>query len=401
MGGSPAAAEADQGAARLLGRRGECEALDHLLTDVLAGASRVTVLRGDAGVGKSALLAYVSGRVAGWHVVTAAGVESEMELAYSGLHQLCAPMLDHIDRLPGPQRDALATVFGLSAGPAPDRFLVGLAVLSLLAEAAEQRPLICIVDDAQWLDQASAQVLAFVARRLLAERVAMVCAVRTGIGDEVLAGLPALPVGGLSDSDARALLLANVHGPLDAAVCDQIITESHGNPLAVLELPRTWRGPDIGGGFGLPGSQPVAGKVEQSYARRLLVLPADTRLFVLAAAAEPLGDPCCSTVPLRRSASARLWAARRRTPGSCRYAGAWSSPIRSSDRPPTGRRLPTTATGCIAPLRRRPTPRRTPTGAPGTAPRPRRGPTKRSPRSSSARPAGRSPAEASLRLRRF
>ncbi len=285
------AAGAASGAVRLLGRRGECEALDRLLTDVLAGASRVTVLRGEPGVGKSALLAYVSGRAAGWRAVTAAGVESEMELAYSGLHQLCAPMLDHIDRLPGPQRDALATVFGLSVGLAPDRFLVGLAVLSLLAEAAEQQPLICIVDDAQWLDQASAQVLAFAARRLLAERVAIVCAARTGSGDEVLAGLPALPVGGLSDRDARALLLANVHGPLDAAVCDQIIAECHGNPLAVLELPRTWKGPDLGGGFGLPGGQPVAGKVEQSYARRLLLLPADTRLLVLAVAAEPLGDP--------------------------------------------------------------------------------------------------------------
>ena len=300
IGGSPLAAEADLGAARLLGRRGECEALDRLLTDVLAGASRVTVLRGDAGVGKSALLAYVSGRVAGWRVARALGVESEMELAYSGLHQLCAPVLDHLGRLPVPQRDALATVFGLSAGPAPDRFLVGLAVLSLLAEAAEQRPLICIVDDAQWLDQASAQVLAFVARRLLAERIAIVCAVRTGSGDDVLAGLPALPIGGLSDRDARALLLANVHGPLDAAVCDQIITESHGNPLAVLELPRTWRGLDLGGGFGLPGGQPAAGKVEQSYARRLLLLPDDTRLLVLAAAAEPLGDP----VLLHRAAAA-------------------------------------------------------------------------------------------------
>jgi DNA-binding CsgD family transcriptional regulator len=294
------AAEARPGAARLLGRRGECEALDRLLTDVLAGASRVTVLRGDAGVGKSALLGYVSGRIASWRVATAVGVESEMELAYSGLHQLCAPMLDHLDRLPVPQRDALATVFGLSAGPAPDRFLVGLAALSLVAEAAEQRPLICIVDDAQWLDQASAQILAFVARRLLAERVAIVCAARTGSGDDVLAGLPALPIGGLGDSDARALLLANVHGPLDAAVCDQLITESHGNPLALLELPRTWRGPDLAGGFGLPGSQPVASKVEQSYVRRLLLLPSDTRLLVLAAAAEPLGDP----VLLHRAAEA-------------------------------------------------------------------------------------------------
>jgi DNA-binding CsgD family transcriptional regulator/predicted negative regulator of RcsB-dependent stress response len=261
------------------------------LADVLAGASRVVVLRGEAGVGKSALLGYLSDQVTGWRVARAVGVESEMELAYAGLHQLCAPMLDHLERLPAPQRDALATVFGLSTGPAPDRFLVGLATLTLFAEAAEHQPLICVVDDAQWLDQASAQLLGFVARRLLAEQIALVCAARTGVGDNVLAGLPLLPIGGLRDSDARSLLLGNVSGPLDAAVCDQIISESHGNPLALLELPRTWDAAALAGGFGLPGSQPVASRIEQSYARRLRQLPADTRLLVLAAAAEPLGDP--------------------------------------------------------------------------------------------------------------
>jgi DNA-binding CsgD family transcriptional regulator len=261
------------------------------LTDTLAGHSRAAVLRGEAGVGKSALLGYLSDRVADWRVARAVGVESETELAYSGLHQLCAPMLDRLERLPVPQRDALATVFGQSSGPAPDRFLVALATLTLFAEIAEEQPLVCIVDDAQWLDRASAQILGFVARRLLAERVVLVCAARTGIGDDVLAGLPELPIEGLGDSDARALLLDNVHGPLDAAVCDQIITESHGNPLALLELPRTWRAADLAGGFGLPDSHPLVGKVEQSYARRLLLLPSDTRLVVLAAAAEPLGDP--------------------------------------------------------------------------------------------------------------
>ena len=248
------------------------------------------MLRGEAGVGKSALLGYLSGRVAGWHVARAAGVESEMELAYAGLHQLCAPMLDHLDRLPAPQRDALATVFGRSAGPVPGRFLVGLATLTLVAEVAEQQPLVCLVDDGQWLDHASAQVLGFVARRLLAEPIAVVCAARTGAGDDVLAGLPELPVPALGDSDARALLLANVPGPLDAAVCDQIIKESHGNPLALLELPRTWNVAGLAGGFGLPGGHPVAGKIEQSYIRRLQLLPSDTRLLVLMAAAEPLGD---------------------------------------------------------------------------------------------------------------
>jgi len=284
--------------ATLLGRRSECEALDRLLTDVVSGTSRVMVLRGDAGVGKSKLLGYLSHRVAGWRVSTAVGVESEMELAYSGLHQLCGPMLDHLDRLPDPQREALATVFGLDLGAAPDRFLVGLATLSLLTDAAEQQPLVCIVDDAQWLDQASAQILGFVARRLLAERVALVCAARPGTGDNPLAGLPELSIHGLGESDARALLLDNIYGPLDAAVCDQIITESHGNPLALLELPRTWSAADLAGGFGLPGSQLVPGKIEQSYIRRLRLLPSATQLLVLTAAAEPIGDPLL----LRRAA---------------------------------------------------------------------------------------------------
>ena len=274
---------------KLVGRRAECEALDRLVADVLAGASRVLVLRGDAGMGKSALLGYLSDRVTGWRVVSAVGVESEMELAYSGLHQLCAPLLDHLDELPVPQRDALATVFGLSPGSAPDRFLVGLAALTLVAQAAEQRPLACIVDDAQWLDQPSTQMVAFVARRLLAERIALVCAGRTGIEDGVLAGLPALPVGRLSDSATR-LLLGSVHISLDAAVADRIIAESHGNPLALLELPRTWRAEGLAAGFGLPGGRPVAGRIESSYVQRLLRLPADTQLLVLTAAAEPLGD---------------------------------------------------------------------------------------------------------------
>jgi DNA-binding CsgD family transcriptional regulator len=274
----------------LLGRRREGHALDRLLESVRAGQSRVLVLRGESGVGKSALLEYLVGRASGCRVARAAGVESEMELADAGLHQLCAPMLDLRERLPAPQRDALAAAFGLSAEPAPDRFVVGLAVLGLLSEVAGERPLVCVVDDVQWLDEASAQILGFVARRLLAERVAIVCAARTGIGDHVLGGLPELNVRGLNDGDARALLLDNVHGPLDAAVCDQIVTESHGNPLALLELPRTWNTAELAGGFGLPGSEPVTGKIEKSYARHLGQLPSATQLLVLAAAAEPLGD---------------------------------------------------------------------------------------------------------------
>jgi DNA-binding CsgD family transcriptional regulator len=284
----------------LVGRRAECEAIDRLVADVLAGASRVLVLRGDAGVGKSALLGYLSDRVVGWRVVSAVGVESEMELAYSGLHQLCAPLLDHLGTLPPPQQDALATVFGLSPGSAPDRFLVGLAALTLVAQAAEQNPLACIIDDAQWLDQASAQMVAFIARRLMAERVALVCAARSGIEEGVLGGLPALPVGGLRDSDARLLLMDSMHTALDAAIINQIIAESHGNPLALLELPRTWKATDLAGGFGLPGSRPVASKIESSYIQRLLQLPSDTQLLVLTAAAEPLGDLAL----LRRAVSA-------------------------------------------------------------------------------------------------
>jgi DNA-binding CsgD family transcriptional regulator len=230
--------------ARLLGRQAECEALDRLAAEVVAGSSRVLVLRGEAGVGKSALLTYLSARTAGWTLVSAAGVESETALAFSGLHQVCAPLLQHLEKLPDPQHDALATVFGLRPGPAPDRFFVGLAALTLIAEAAEDRPVACVVDDAQWLDQASAQILAFVARRLLAERVALVCAVRSGGADAVLTGLPALEIRGLPDADARRLLLATVPGPVDAAVAERIVVESHGNPLALLELPRTRRSLD-------------------------------------------------------------------------------------------------------------------------------------------------------------
>jgi DNA-binding CsgD family transcriptional regulator len=285
-----ASSNGDPGPA-LRGRRPEGGALHGLLASVCAGQSRVLVLRGESGVGKSALLEYLVGRAAECHVMRAAGAESEAELPYAGLHRLCAPVLDLRDRLPAPQRDALATVFGLSAGPAPDPFFVALATLTLFAAVAEQQPLVCIVDDAQWLDQASAQILGFVARRLLAERVAIVCAARTGSGDHVLGGLPELHIRGLSDGDSRALLLDNVHGPLDAAVCDQIVTESHGNPRALLALPRTWNAAELAGGFGLPGIEPLADKREESYARRLGQLPSDTQALVLAAAAESLGDP--------------------------------------------------------------------------------------------------------------
>jgi DNA-binding CsgD family transcriptional regulator len=265
--------------------------LEGVVTDALAGRSRVVVVRGPVGIGKSTLLHQLVRHVGDGLVATAVGVEPETQLDYSGLHQLCGRMLDHLDRLPGPQQAALATVFGLSAGPPPDRFLVGLATLTLFAEVAERQALICVVDDAHWLDGASVQVLGFVARRLHAERIALVCAARTGPGDDVLAGLPELALHGLDDHDARALLLDNVPGPLDAAVCAQIVAESHGNPLALLALPRSMKVSDLAGGFGLPSSRPVVSKSEQTYVRRLRTLSAPTQLLVLTAAAEPLGDP--------------------------------------------------------------------------------------------------------------
>jgi DNA-binding CsgD family transcriptional regulator len=222
-------------------------------------------------------------------VAQAAGVQAEMELAFAGLHQLCAPMLDRLERLPGPQRDALGSAFGLAAGGAPDRFLVGLAVLSLLAEVSEERPLVCLIDDAQWLDRASAQALAFVARRLVAESVGVIFAVRAGGGEQELTGLPELVVGGLSDRDARALLA--IRGPLDERVRDRIVAEARGNPLALLELPRGITPAELAGGFGRPDAPGLAGRIEESFRRRLDSLPAPTRCLLLIAAAEPVGDP--------------------------------------------------------------------------------------------------------------
>ena len=367
------------------------------MADALAGRSRVTVLRGEAGVGKSALLGYLSGRVAGWHVARAAGVESEMELAYAGLHQLCAPMLDHLGRLPVPQRDALATVFGRSAGAAPDRFLVGLATLTLFAEVAEQQPLACVVDDAQWLDHASAQILGFVARRLLAERIAVVCAARTGAGDDVLAGLPELSVRGLGDSDARALLLANVPGPLDAAVCDQIVRRATAtrSPCSSCRARGTSPVSPAGSVF------PAASRSPAGSSRATSGASSCSRPTPGCSCSRPppslSATLSCSTGPRGRSGSTSRRRALRRTAGCSSWAGGSSSRTRSSGPPPTARPPRTTGTACIVRWPRPPPPRPTRTGGPGTAPAPRRGPTRRSPPSSNARPAVRRPAAASLR----
>src|ERR687898_57750 len=274
----------------LLDRARERDVMERLVAGVRAGQSRVLVLRGEAGVGKTALLGHLSAAAEGCRIARVAGVESEMEFAFAGLQALSAHMLDRLGRLPSPQRDALSTAFGLSAGPPPDRFLVGLAVLSLLADVAEERPLICIVDDAQWLDRVSAQTLAFVARRLLAERVGLVFAVRESGDGDVLEGLPELLIEGLAADDARLLLDASIPGPLDERVKARILGEADGNPLALLELPRGLKPIAEAGGFGLPGKLPLASRIEQGFARRLEPLPEETRRLLLLAAAEPVGD---------------------------------------------------------------------------------------------------------------
>ena len=260
------------------------------MATVRAGQSAVLVVRGEPGVGKSALLEYLVERASTCRNARAAGVESEMELPFAGLHQLCAPMLDRLDRLPAPQRDALSTAFGLSAGDPPDRFLVGLAVLSLLSEVAEEEPLICVMDDAHWEDRASAQTLAFVARRLLAEAVGFVFAVREPSPTQDLAGLPELFVGGLDGAHASALLHSAIPGRLDERVTDRIVAEARGNPLALLELPRGLTPAEVAGGFAFPEVMPLANRIEQSFVRQLDSVPEETRRLLLTAAAEPLGD---------------------------------------------------------------------------------------------------------------
>ncbi|KDN21551.1 ATP-binding protein [Amycolatopsis rifamycinica] len=274
----------------LLGRHRECATLDRVLAEARSEQSRVLVLRGEAGIGKTALLEYARARARGFRVARAAGVESEQVMAYAGLHQLCAPFLDRLDRLPGPQRDALGTAFGLSSGARPTRFLVGLAVLTLLADVAEEQPLLCLVDDVQWLDRMSEVVLAFVARRLLAERIVVVFALRETGREPDLAGLPELPIGGLGEAESAALLASVVKGPVDGRVRDRIIAEAHGNPLALLELPRAWTAAEPVDGFGRPGAVPLAGRIEHCFVKQLEPLPADTRRLLLIAAAEPLGD---------------------------------------------------------------------------------------------------------------
>jgi DNA-binding CsgD family transcriptional regulator/tetratricopeptide (TPR) repeat protein len=281
---------------RLIGREREREALDRLLDGVRGGRGGVLVVHGEAGVGKTALLEYAVETARELRIARTSGVEAEMELPFAAAQQLCSAFVHLVDRLPQPQHEALGVAFGLITGPAPDPFLVGLAVLGLLSEAGEERPLVAVVDDAHWLDHASARALAFVARRLLAEKVALVFAARHV--DDALRSLPSLHVAPLGRRDARALLESVLPSRLDESVLERIVVETRGNPLALLELPRGLTPKELAGGFGLPGAVPLSAGIQKSFTRRLEDLPDDVRLLLLLAAAEPVGDP----VVLRRAA---------------------------------------------------------------------------------------------------
>src|SRR4051794_26215202 len=278
------------GAPAFRGRSRERQALDGMLDAARAGQSAALVLRGEAGIGKTTLLRYCARQASGCRLVQVAGVESEMELPFAALHQLCAPMLRGLATLPEPQGKALQVAFGLAAGSAPDRFLVGLAVLSLLAEVAAERPLVCLVDDAQWLDEASAEVLGFVGRRLLAESVVLLLAVREEPDETMFAGLPALTVEGLTDEDARALLGAAVPGHLDDRIADRLVAETRGNPLALLELAQRMSEAELAGGFTVPPTTTVPSRLQDHYVRRVRALPGPTQRLMLLAAADSTGD---------------------------------------------------------------------------------------------------------------
>jgi DNA-binding CsgD family transcriptional regulator/tetratricopeptide (TPR) repeat protein len=273
----------------LLGRRRERDVLDRLVQAVRDGQSRALIIGGEPGMGKTALLDHVADHATGCHVVRAAGVQSEMELAFAGLHQLCAPMLDRLDRLPPPQADALRIAFGVAPGSPPDRFVVGLAVLNLLSDVAEERPLICLIDDEQWLDRASAQVLAFVARRLGAESVGLIFGTR--IPSSESEALPVLMVEGLNRHDGRELLDATLVSPLDERIRDQAVAETRGNPLALLELAHGISLAKGAAGYGFPDAVPLTATIEASFERQVHALPVDARRLIQLAAAEPLGDP--------------------------------------------------------------------------------------------------------------
>ena len=281
----------DGNAPALVGREAQLETLIELLAAARSSRSGVAVVRGEPGIGKSVLLDSVAANAEGFYVARVAGVESEMELPYAGLQQLWRPYVDCEPFLPEPQHAALKTAFGLAKGPPPDRFLVGLAVLQLLAKLADHQPVLWLVDDAQWLDRVSVQTIEFVARRLLAEPIVFLIAARDTPDHGDFADLPELRLQALSDGDAAALLASVVPGPTDPRVAERIIAESHGNPLALLELPRAWTTAELAEGLADPGQPSSCGSLEDGFARRLRSLPADSRLLLTLAAAEPLGDP--------------------------------------------------------------------------------------------------------------
>ena len=383
----------------LTDRRSERQVFDRLVEAVRAGESRALVVRGDPGVGKTVLLDYLAGRAQGCRVARSVGVQTEMELAFAGLHQLCAPMLDRAEQLPVPQREALQTAFGLSAGPPPDRFLVGLAVLSLLSEAAGDRPLICLIDDQQWLDHASAQTLGFVARRLGADPVGLVFAAREpGAG----AGRAARARSwGLAEGDARALLDSALAGPMDDRVRDRIVAETQGNPLALLELPRGLTPAELAGGFGLPGAAPLPGRIEESF--RAAARGAAGRRPAAAAGWRRPNRPAtcrwCGGPPSGWASRAGGRARGGGGPGGVRDAGAVPASAGALGVVPGGvdggaaGRAQRTSRGD----RRGGSIR---TAGPGTGPRPRPGPTRRSRPSWSGPRAGRRPAAGWPRRRR-
>ncbi len=275
--------------AGLLGREREVETLTRLVEGAQRGQSGVLVVRGEPGIGKTALVEHVVESVSGCRVLRAVGVESEMELPFAGLHQLCSPVLDRVDELPGPQGEALGTTFGLRGGDPPDRFLVGLGTLNLLAGLGAERPLICFVDDAQWLDLASAQTMAFVARRLLADPVALLFVARER--PALFAGLAEVALEAITDDDSRALLESVIPFVLDADVRERIIAEAGGNPLALLELPRSLPPARLAGGFTISAATPASSRIEAAFRHRISALSIETRRLMLVAASEPVGDP--------------------------------------------------------------------------------------------------------------
>ena len=277
--------------ASLRGRRSECAVLDGLLDQVRGGRSGVLVLRGEPGIGKTALLRHLVEAASGFMVVRCVGVESEMELAFAALHDLCVPILPSLDGLVEPQQQALRVALGLAGGERPDPFLVALSALNLLAAAAEKQPMLCVADDAQWLDQASAQILGFVGRRLLAEPVALAFAGRTPVpSPDHLTGLPEMQLGGLDEHSARALLASVIPAWVDESVRARVIEETYGNPLALLELGAGLSAAELAGGYAIPDATSVPRRIQDQYLARLHTLPQAVQQLVLVAAADPVGD---------------------------------------------------------------------------------------------------------------